>query len=376
MNVVFLRSNPIAPDPRVEKEARVLHNNGFNVVVVGWDREDIFEKVEERDFGKIYRLKIKAKFGTGIKNIRHLIRWNIALLVWLFQNRKNYQFIHACDFDTVIPALISKILKKKKVIYDIFDFYADMLRNVPNFLRGVIRSIDLHLIGLADAVIIADESRREQIKGSKPKELVVIYNSPSIQINQIRNPIKTDYDLIIGYVGLLQKERGLLEVINVTKKHINWKLILAGFGGDSELIHDYGKNTPNVEFLGRVSYEKALEIYSGCDILFAIYDPSIPNHKYSSANKLFEAMMLGKPIIVAKNTGMDELVDRYKLGFIINYGNEKEIEEALRKVEGWDLTRKQNFATHAKSIFEKFFSWEIMGNRLVGLYKKLCEEKC
>ena len=38
MRIVFCRSNPIAPDPRVEKEARALRQAGHEVVVVGWDR--------------------------------------------------------------------------------------------------------------------------------------------------------------------------------------------------------------------------------------------------------------------------------------------------------------------------------------------------
>lgn len=39
--IIFLRSNPVNPDSRVEKEASTLIQNGFEVEVIGWDREKI-----------------------------------------------------------------------------------------------------------------------------------------------------------------------------------------------------------------------------------------------------------------------------------------------------------------------------------------------
>ena len=375
-SVIFLRSNPIEPDPRVEKEARSLSKNGFEVIVVGWDREDKFEQYEVKDWAKIYRIKLHASFGKGLKNIKHLIKWQISLFMWLTRNRNLFECIHACDFDTIIPALLCKLLYRKKVVYDIFDFYADMLRNVPGYLKRTIRRIDLFLIGFADALIIADESRKKQIEGSSPKELVVIYNSPSDEFFTPQRPIESTNSLVVAYVGLLQKERGIIEMINVVKKHNNWKLIIGGFGGDESLIVEYSKDIPNVEFIGRVPYERTLEVYGTSDVLFATYDPKIPNHRFSSANKLFEAMMLGKPIIVAKYTGMDLLVQKYDLGFVVNYGDEHELENTLSILENWDTKKRLEFALHARDVYNKFFSWKIMESKLLKLYSKLCEEKC
>jgi glycosyltransferase involved in cell wall biosynthesis len=368
--IVFLRSNPIEPDPRVEKEALSLVKNDFRVLVVGWDRENKYPYYEKKDFGEVYRIKIKAKFGTGIKNIRHLIRWQFGLFSFLVKKRRNYDCIHACDFDTIVPALACKLLFRKRVVYDIFDFYADMLRNVPDFLRRFIRNIDLFLIGLADAVIIADEGRREQISGSKPKKLVVIYNSPN-EVNT--QDIDNLNDFTIAYVGLLQKERGIKEMVEVVSKHKDWNLIIGGFGGDEEEIRELSQYFDNIKFVGRVSYKTALDIYSKSTVLFATYDPKIPNHRYSSANKLFEAMMLGKPIIVAKNTGMDLIVDKYKLGFIVDYGDIKQIEAVLIEISSWNKDELQEFSERVKMVYRERFAWNIMEQRLIKLYTDLCE---
>jgi glycosyltransferase involved in cell wall biosynthesis len=373
-SIVFLRSNPVSPDPRVAKEARSLTKNGFKVLIVGWDREDIFKPQESSDFGEIYRIKLRAKFGRGLKNLKYLIRWQFALFFWLSQNRTKYDCMHSCDFDTVIPALLCKFLYKKKVVYDIFDFYADMLRNVPAFLRRMIRKIDLFLIGFTNAVIIADESRIEQIEGSKSKKLVVVYNSPDYFVGTNLSGRRDDkFDLVVGYVGLFQKERGILEMIDVIRAHSNWKLILGGYGGDEDLIVSSINGAKNIEFVGKISYDITLSIYASSDVLFATYDPSIPNHRYSSANKLFEAMMLGKPIIVANGTGMDNTVRKYGLGFVVNYGDKLEVENALKNIEFWDNKKWEEHGERARKVFYENFSWENMEKRLIELYSEICE---
>lgn len=370
--VCFIRSNPIAPNPRIEKQALTLSKNGFKVMVIGWDRESNFPKSETKDYGKIYRIQVHGRYASGIKNLFAVVKWNIVLFSFLSNNRANYDVLHACDFDSIIPGLLCKYLYKKKVIYDICDFYAEMIRNIPGFLKTIIKRFDLFLTGLADAVIIADEGRVEQIKGSKPKKLVVIYNSPPmVSFRETSIKKENSNNLVIAYIGILQRERGIFEMIDVVKDHPEWKLVLGGFGGEEEEIKEKIKEIKNIEFLGRVPYEKTLEVYASSDVMFATYDPRIPNHRYSSANKLFEAMMLGKPIIVARNTGMDKIVEKYDLGFVVEYGKRSALEEAITSIEKWDEVEWITFEKHAKEVYAEHFSWEKMEQRLVCLYEML-----
>lgn len=51
----------------------------------------------------------------------------------------------------------------------------------------------------------------------------------------------------------------------------------------------------------------------------AIYDPKVPNHRYAAPNKFYEALMLGKPIVMAKNTGFDEIIEENNIGCLIEY---------------------------------------------------------
>ena len=377
--LVICRSNPVAPDPRVEKEARTLLEAGYDVTVLGWDRTAQLPQHETLHGIPCYRLPVRAEYASGIRNLPALLRWQWSLFAWLSRRRREYDLIHACDFDTVLPALVCRSLFHKKVVYDIFDFYADHLRLTPGLIKNAIRSVDLRAIGWADAVILADDSRWEQIRGSRPRLSTVIYNSPeglnsTTASGYPEKPASiqsaSQYKLTIVYVGLLQVERGLFELIDVLRQHPEWSLDLAGFGGDEARILDQIGGMSNVHWHGRVPYQVALYLSAAADVLIATYDPAIPNHRFSSPNKVFEAMLLGKPIIVAQDTNMDRIILKADCGLVIPYGDKSALEAALSRLDSEPATL-EGLGANARQAYESTYSWKIMQHRLVNLYQQV-----
>lgn len=378
--VFIVRSNPMIPNPRAKKEAFTLNKNGFSVAVIGWDKEGNSRQFDSEEFGSIYRLRTKVLNNRFIR-IRHvkglinIILWNLSLLKFFIKHKNEYDIIHVIDFDSILPAYLCKVFLNKKVIYDIGDFYSDMLMNISPGFRKLLRAIDVCIINKVDAVILADEQRAKQIECTKPKNLTFVYNSVPENFLQYmpkdKKASKNEYEIKITYIGLLAFERGLLPMINVVKIFPNWHLILGGFGENEVKIREMCRNFKNIEVLGKVPYEEVIRIESISDILFATYDPSIPNHKFSSPNKLFEAMALGKPVIVAKNTGVDKIVEKYNVGFVVEYGNEKQLVKVLMEVAKWNEEEWKKFAEHSKKVYEENFSWKIMEKRIVELYSKI-----
>jgi len=339
--------------------------------VLGWDRSALLPTRERIDGVEVLRRRIRASYARGLMNLWPLLRWQIELLVWLICSRGRYDLIHACDFDTILPALVYKALFKKKVIYDIFDFYADHLRATPERIKRLIRSVDLWAIEHADAVILVDDARVVQIAGARPRRVVVIYNSPEdFSSLLIPNQIASVSVLNLAYIGLIQVERGLLEVIEVIGNHPDWTLDLAGFGGDEAIILEKARELPNVRWHGRVPYHTSIELSARADVLFALYDPRIPNHRYSSPNKVFEAMMLGKPIVVVRGTNMDHIVEQADAGLVVEYGDVAALEEAFLRLE-----KEPDFRLHlgrnSRRLYEQKYSWNEAKERLLGLYQNL-----
>lgn len=378
MRVVFLRSNSINPDPRVEKEAKTLIRIGHSIKVLAWNRNEptlprISKILTEGGAGIIERKFIKGSFGKGIFNSFAFIRWQIFLIYWLIKHRKDYDIIHCCDFDTAIPALIMRLFFRKPFVYDVFDYYIHSFR-IPKLILPLIFFLDKLILKIADAIIIPDERRFSQIPIPVGKRVEIIYNSPEDNLKDLRisrgDNENRNHGLKIVYIGILVKGRFLLEMIDIVRKYPGWILYIGGFGELEGEIQELSKKYGNIKFLGRISYDKTLKISNEADVLFAIYNPSIPNHKYSSPNKLFEAMMLGKPILVSNGTGMDQLVHEENFGFSVNYESKNEVEEILKTLEK-DPILRQRLGLRARKVYEERYSWEIMEKRLWNLYKDL-----
>ena len=104
-------------------------------------------------------------------------------------------------------------------------------------------------------------------------------------------------------------------------------------------------------------------------MLTAIYDPSVRNHLYAAPNKFYEALMLGKPVIMVKKTGMSEIVERNSIGVTIDFSKEgfyKGITELANKRNEWTL-----MAEKMKKLYSGEYSWEEMECRLISAYKEL-----
>ncbi len=370
--VLFCRSNPVAPDPRVEKAAAALAEVGYDVSIVCWDRTGNLPARAQVAGAPCFRLPLVAQYATGMGNFPALLRWQWALLRWLVAHRREYELIHACDFDTVLPALVCKLFWGKKVIYDIFDFYADHLRATPGWIRGFIRVIDLLVIKFVDGLIVSGDSRWAQIGIAPPSNGVVIYNTP----HDVAHPFGDEKQphpsrgLRLVYVGLLQIERGLLDVLALLRAHPTWHLDLAGFGGDEAQILEVVEGLPNVTWHGRVPYQRALALTHAADAVLALYDPALPNHRYASPNKLFEAMMLAKPVIVAEHTHIDTIVSQENCGLVVEYGCPAELEEALQRL-GEDVELRREMGANGRRAYERQYNWPEMERRLRHLYARM-----
>lgn len=367
-SVYILRSNDVNPDPRVEKIASFLMLN-YKVTVLAWDRSGtnsnlhyILNKIPVIKFGP------KSSFGSGFKGIFALAVWQLHLLSKLLKHRNSYDIIHACDFDTIIPSFIIKKFCKKKVVYDMFDHYG-YSRKFPKFIFKCICKFEEFFAVNSDLLILVDEVRKQQLKKIN-KRTLVIYNSP------YKIQLPNDYECkrnSISYVGILQPNRYILEMIDVISKKENWSLKIAGFGAlESHIATKLEKeNIKNVKYLGKVDYENGLLQSLQSEIMVAIYDPKIPNHKYASPNKYFEALMLGKIVIVANDSNIDIETNNEKVGFSFDYHDPNAFQKVLSQIEALTNDEKMEMSLKSKNLFKLKYSHEKLQNLLIEAYSKM-----
>lgn len=373
--ICYVRSTSIINDSRATKEIESLINNNYNVYVIGWDRD---KRINDYKNFKISNKKLESNFfkfnstyGESKKNIIGLLIFQIHLFIVLIRNNKKYKYIHACDFDCgFISNIVAKIYNKK-LVYDMYDYYTDS-RPMPAKVEKIVNKLENNVINNAEVSIICGEWRKKQIKNSNPKKLVVIHNTPNISNINYHKILKSNTKKTkIVYVGVLQDHRLIMETVNELSKYDDFELHIGGFGKYENEIKKIASKSKNIFFYGSLKYNDVLCLEKDCDILLATYDPKIKNHKYSAPNKVYEAMALGKPIIVCKKTGIDELVIKNKTGFAINYC----VNDLITKLKEIG-TKKSNLnliSSNTKRIYDEKYNWKIMEKRLLKIYNDMEE---
>ena len=374
-HVLIIRSNPVDPDPRVEKEADSLLEAGYTVDVFCWDRgsdHPVTSSIKTLSHGSvnIYRIGIAASFGAGFrKNLRPLIRFQIEILRFIRRHYRDYDVLHVCDFDTALAGYIGSRGRQLKLIYDIFDYYADAF-GVPDVLKKLVIGLDTHVINHADGVIICSEQRKSQLRGARPGRLSVIHNSPRSELKLIEVEHDTSHDhMRIAYIGILNDGRLIPELLEIVSRHSEFELHIAGFGKYEDLCADFAGSNDNITYYGRTEYAQTLEIESRCDVMTAVYDPSIRNHRYAAPNKFYEALMLGKPVIMCRGTGFADVVEDNEIGICIDY-SEESLEKGLEYLSG-NLERFRSRRNLERELYRKQYSWDIMSERLRALYESV-----
>lgn len=382
--IAYICDSNFKLDSRPQKEVSTLLKKGYEVIILDWDRtkEGAVEQEVYQVDGlpiTINNVCIKGENGGTLKSMALImLKYEWTLIKWLISKRKNYDLIYACNFNTAFFSWKLSRIFKKKFVYDIFDYYVDShsyTREGSRF-RIVIEKADAKIINSADAVIICSEKRKEQIKNTSPKLLEVIHNSPEsivVGAENRLNKYKFSVNKVkIAYVGYIEPGRPVKWLADIVAADNRMEFHCAGYGPDADLISNLAKKVKNVFFYGQVSYEEAINIEKNCDLIPALYNPTLKNHMYAAPNKFYEALMLGKPTLMIHNTGMDELVEKYELGGVCEC-NITSIKDALDNL----IQNKDKWGemgARGNQLYKERYSWSVMEKKLIYTIDKILRD--
>ncbi len=370
--VALLRSR--FPDVRLEKEARALTKGGFHTEIIAWDRKRGQSSIKNGGDVKIKTLKMRAPPSSILVPLL-LPVWMCYAFLTLIRSRVDT--VHAADLDAYLPAILAAKIKNIPVVYDIYDLYAETM-NFPicrNGLRKRIGAIDHRLMGRAGAIVLPDKSRLMQIGERFVKKVIYIYNSPeeSPEERDINLMVQKHEDFVIFFGGEVTPDRCLHMVIEAVFGLPGVRLKIVGPASDeyARQLNALASKTDNIDLeLSWHQPEYILKCVRESDALFAIYDPNVPNNRYSSPNKLFEAMMCRKPIIVNSGTSMDRIVQDEKCGIVVQALTPVEFRQAVLRLKE-DAQLRESLGNNGRTAYEERYGWSIMERRLVEAHVNL-----
>ncbi len=356
-------------EPRVAKEAATLARAGYEVHAVLWDRERAFPAEETRDGVHVHRYELRAPEGQP-DLVRLLPRW------WSYAFRRiaslRPHVVHAVDLDTILPGYAAARLAGAKVVYDIFDFYAEMVTaDLSTRFRDILAKRERAMIDKADLVILPDLRRKVQMGTARPKRLLEIMNVP--EQRPVAPSAGNSSHFVLFYGGMIAKDRGLMDLV-VACEATGARLIVAGHGPDEAGLLNTIETSPASTYLGTIPYEEVLERTATCDVVAALYDRSVPNNRFAAPNKLFEAMMFSKPVLVSEGTAAADIVREVGCGLVVRYGDREALKRAL---ESLMLSPADSAAMGARgrAAFERKYNWSAMEPLLLDSYRELLNKE-
>jgi glycosyltransferase involved in cell wall biosynthesis len=367
----MILTNPFRPDERVRKEADVLARAGFFVTVLAWDREGTFPTVEKVSGFSVQRIRLKSRYFNFAVVLATLPIFWAAVLSRILT--RDIDVIHCHDFDTIPVGFLVKILRRKaKVVYDAHEDYSSMVsKYVPSSIRTIIEMVDRLVSRKVDAVLTVSEALARKIPNAN---VYIVWNAPEDIKNEAAatNGTTTEWPpgFRILFVGFLDNGRGIETILSIASENRSLSLVLAGTGPCTGIVKRAASKFFNVRFLGYVSQTRNRQLLAECDLVYALSDPRIESYRVAAPNKLYEAMMSGKPALVSEGSCAEEIVRREQCGISADYSDPSSILQAILSLER-DSSFAHRLGANGRRAFEEKYAWQFSAKSLIACYDSI-----
>jgi glycosyltransferase involved in cell wall biosynthesis len=366
---IMILFNPFRPDPRVYREARALvtHNVGVTLCACdAWHGEHTYPRVETVDGIDVKRVKIRLGHVRVASFVLTLTMfWLFALLRILAEKP---DVIHCHDFDTLPVGVLARTVTGIPLIFDSHEYYPSMVsRGIPKIMVRALRFTHRILSSKADAIVVVnDEFRRFFGNGI----IVSIMNVPMKAERNHPTVRKEGSSFEIFYYGVLAEERGVTALIRIAMEIPDLALFVAGDGPLKREVQMAGQQRCNIQYMGWISEDEISARLCTADLVPILYDPTIENNRLAAPGKLFQAMAKGVPVLAYKDTFLGKLIGLERCGIAVKFGDNDELVKAILMLRD-DENLCNELSRNALTASSEKYTWEIMEQRLVSLYRSL-----
>jgi glycosyltransferase involved in cell wall biosynthesis len=150
------------------------------------------------------------------------------------------------------------------------------------------------------------------------------------------------------YAGRLTRSKGIVELVELFKRHPQHELVVAGDGELAETLRHSASSSPNVQFVGAVSARILIELYHQAT---AVIMPCIGPEVFPLVP--IEAMACGTPVIVREAGGSAEAVEQTGGGIV--YHTEEELISAIDRLST-DQSYRNELAQRAQAGYLQHYT--------------------
>ena len=368
MNILMTLANPFTHDPRVYNEAISLVKAGHKVTVLARDWKKLNPIREEKDGISIIRSS-NTKFMSMLPyNFFDLYFWwneGYKRALELYSEYK-FNIVHCHDLSTLPIGIKLKRKLKIPLIYDAHEIWGYMISLGMSWWRYYIKK-EKNIIKHVDRVITVNEPLKNYFEKITDKPITIIMNCKPLQGLKYEKTKNDRFTLL--YLGILGKSRFILELIDVVKEIHDIYCIIGGKGIPEyfNAVKEKCSNSENIDFIGTIPMEEVIPMTKS-DLIVCMTDPLNPNNSRASANKQFEAMVCGRPIICTRGTYPGVITEKEKCGLVASY-TKKDLKKVILELRDNPKLCEELGKNALKAAINKY-NWEKQEEKLVKIYER------
>ena len=319
----------------------------------------------------IYLIEHKQEVNIFIKILKY-VRANLKISYKLAKlSNVDLWFFFMGERPLLISILAAKLLRKNIIFVSsgsLIRFTGGQKnildRIVTNFLEPV-----NHI--LANKIIIYSEKLINESDLKKYRNKIGIAYEHFLDFDKLTIKKKIDEkDNLVGYIGRLSEEKGVLNFVKAIPKVIKEKedleFLIGGGGQLRDEIEKYlNKENLNdkVKLTGWIPHDKLPEYMNELKVIV------LPSYTEGLPNIMLEAMACGTPVLATPVGAIPDVIKDGKTGFIMEDNSPECIAENIKRaLNHLDLDK---IVKNARELVEKEYTYEAAVERYKVVFKEL-----
>ncbi|MBK5208999.1 MAG: glycosyltransferase family 4 protein [Flavobacteriaceae bacterium] len=394
MRIGMILDKTFPPDPRVENEAISLIKNGHEVF--------LFCLKYNKNVGDVLIKGIQVKRYQSNK-----LEYKLSALAYTFpfytnlMKRKIVHFLNKYKIEAIhihdirIAEAVFKANKTLKLatVLDLHDNMPEIMKLYAHLQKFPGKQLispkrwkqkEEEFINKATKIITVSQEFIEEVVGRTKiarNKIVLVPNTVHQSFYKevvIDNLIIDSYknDFVILYLGDTGLRRGLqtaIEALVILKEKIpNVKLVIVGISSTDSILKQQ---------VSELKLENYVDFQGWRDVsLFPSYivsskvciSPLLRNiqHDVAYANKLFQYMSFGKPVLVSDAIAQKNLIEKTNSGLVHLEKNAQDFANKVMQLYV-DPELRDRLGSNGKQFVEEEFCWEKTSEKLIALYANL-----
>lgn len=296
--------------------------------------------------------------------------YSLLMPFFYWKDLKNIDFLKTNQMAGAMPAVIAKLIFKKKLIVRNGYEWLKVLENAKKskWKIGIVYYWEKLAYKLGDIIFFTSQKDKDFAKAKfkiAEKKIFLVPNYIDIEIFK-PNGLSREKNRII-FVGRISKEKNLFNLIEALSD-LPTKLVVAGEGDLKAKLEAFAKKkSVNVEFLGSLANNKLPEEFNKSEIFI------LPSFYEGCPKALLEAMACSCLCVGTNVEGINEIIKDGVNGFL-SQTDSRSIKAVVLKALGLPQLEKEQIQQEGRKTILNKFSLEKILNQEYEILEKFGEK--